>query len=61
MNSGNRDCIVLDGEAVGLSAALAPGCARRLALMGTLMCMSINDEPDDEIVAGGAQHPCETA
>ncbi len=60
MNSEIRDPIVVDGKAVGLSAALSLGRARRLALMATLMSMSINNEPD-EIVAGGAKHPGEAA
>jgi hypothetical protein len=56
MNSEGREGIVVDGEAVGLNAALSLGRGRRLTVIGRLMGMDIS-EPHHAIVAGGTQHP----
>jgi hypothetical protein len=57
MDSEICECIVIDEEAVGLSA-LSLGRARRLIVNGTLMGMHIT-EPHDAIVAGGGKRPGE--
>jgi hypothetical protein len=54
MSSEIRECIVVNGEAGGLSA-LSLGRARRLIVHGTLTGMGLS-EPHDAVVARGEEH-----